>query len=93
MTSDDEVARLEARVAELERRMDEVLSRVGYLPGVTPLIRDDAHWRVDPDVVEMARSGKEKNVAKAVYEHIKRTGAEPETAKQAVQRALGAPRS
>lgn len=68
--------------------MDDVLSRIGYLPGDAPLVRDEAHWRVDPDIVEMARSGKEKDLAKAVYEHIKRTGAEPEEAKQAVQRAL-----
>jgi len=88
MPADDEVARLEARVGELERRMDQVLSRIGYLPGDTPLIRDEAHWRVDPDVLDIARSGKDKDVARAVYEHIKRTGAEPETAKQAVQRAL-----
>jgi hypothetical protein len=90
VTSDKDVARLEARIAELERRMDQVLSRIGYLPGDAPLIRDDAHWRVDPDVLEMARSRNDKDVARAVYEHIKRTGAEPETANQAVQRALGA---
>jgi CRISPR/Cas system-associated protein Cas10 (large subunit of type III CRISPR-Cas system) len=68
--------------------MDQVLSRIGYLPGDTPLIRDEAHWRVDPDVLEIARSRKDKDLAKAVYEQIKRTGAEPEEAKQAVQRAL-----
>ena len=89
MTPEDDIAGLEARVAELERRMDQVMSRIGYLPGDAPLIRDEAHWRVDPDVLDMARSGKDKDVAKAVYEHIKRTGAEPEEAKQAVQRALG----
>ena len=89
MTPEDEIAGLEARVAQLERRMDQVLSRIGYLPGDAPLVRDEAHWRVDPDVLARARSGKDKDVAKAVYEHIKRTGAEPEEAKQAVQRALG----
>lgn len=88
MTPEDEIGGLEARVAELERRMDDVLSRIGYLPGDTPLIREESHWRVDPDVIEIARSGKDKDVARAVYVHIKRTGAEPETAKQAVLRAL-----
>ena len=84
-----DVDALEARIAELERRMDQVLARIGYLPGETPIQRDDAHWAVDPDVIEMASSGKDKDVAKAVYEHIKRTGAEPEVAKQAVLKAIG----
>lgn len=87
--SDEVIEALTARVAELERRMDEVLSRIGYLPGEAPLVRDESQWQVDPDLVEMARSGKPKDVAKAIYEHFKRTGAEPEPAKQAVEQAAG----
>ncbi len=87
--TDDDVEELRARVAELERRMDEVLARIGYLPGEAPLVRDESQWQVDADLVELARSGKPKDVARAVYEHIKRTGAEPEPAKQAVGHAAG----
>ncbi|HEU4980206.1 MAG TPA: hypothetical protein VFT14_03245 [Solirubrobacterales bacterium] len=37
----------------------------------------------------LARSGKEKDLAKAILLHIKQTGAEPEPARQAVLKALG----
>jgi hypothetical protein len=84
-----DVDALEARITALERRMDQVLARIGYLPGDAPIQRDEAHWAVDPDVVEMARSGKDRDVARAVYEHLKRTRAEPEVAKQAVLQAIG----
>ena len=87
--SDDSIEALGARIAELERRMDDVMSRIGYLPGETPLVRVDEHWAVDADLVELARSGKPKDLTKAIYEHITRSGAEPETAKQAVERAAG----
>jgi hypothetical protein len=84
-----DVDALEARLTELERRMDQVMARIGYLPGEAPIQRDDAHWAVDADIIEMASSGKEKDVTRAVYEHLKRTGAEPEVAKQAVFKAIG----
>jgi hypothetical protein len=87
--ANDDTAALEARIAELERRMDQVFARIGYLPGEAPIQRNDAHWQVDPDLVEMASSGKDKDIARAVYEHLKRTGAEPEVAKQAVEAAIG----
>jgi hypothetical protein len=86
---DDETAALEARVAELERRMDQVLSRIGYQPGELPLQRDDAQWHVSPEVVERARSGTDKDLAAAILQHIKETGADPNTAEQAVRSAAG----
>ena len=85
MTSDPE---LEARVAELERRMDQVLARVGYLPGETPIQQNDAHWQVSPAVLEKARSGKPKDLAAAIYLHMREVHCDPEVAKQAVEAAL-----
>jgi len=85
----DDNAALEARVAELERRMDEVLSRIGYSPGETPIQQDDAHRRVSPAVLEKARSGKDKDMAAAVLMHMREVHCEPEVAKQAITAALG----
>ncbi len=85
----DDNAALEARVAELERRMDEVLSRIGYSPGVTPIRRDETNWRVSPEVLEKARSGKEKDLAAAMLMHMREVHCEPEVARQAIQAALG----
>lgn len=48
MERDELIETLTARVAELERRMDEVLSRIGYLPGEAPIVRDESQWQVDP---------------------------------------------
>jgi hypothetical protein len=76
-------------VEELERRMDSVMARMGYLPGEAPIRRDEAQWNVSADPLELASSGKEKDVAKAILLHIKQTGAEPEPARQAVLKALG----
>jgi hypothetical protein len=76
-------------VEELERRMDSVMARMGYQPGDAPIRRDEAQWNVSPEVLEIAGSGKEKDLAKAILLHIKQTGAEPEPARQAVLKALG----
>jgi hypothetical protein len=80
---------LEARIAELERRMDQVLGRIGYLPGQTPIRQDDAHWQVAPEVLDKARSGKEKDLAAAILMHMKQVHCEPEVARQAIEAALG----
>ncbi len=85
----DDLAKLSARVEELERRMDQVLDRIGYLPGEAPIQHDPAKWEVSDEVLAIASSGKDKDVAKAILAHIKQTGAEPEPARQAVLKALG----
>ncbi|HET8592556.1 MAG TPA: hypothetical protein VFL56_02745 [Solirubrobacterales bacterium] len=85
----DDLAGLKARVDELERRMDSVMARIGYLPGESPIQRNEAQWAVSAEALEIARSGKEKDIAKAILLHIKQTGAEPEPARQAVLKALG----
>jgi hypothetical protein len=85
----EDLETLAARVAELERRMDSVMSRIGYMPGDAPLVRDESQRAVSAEVLEVARAGGDDNLAKAVYMHIKETGAEPEMARQAVLGALG----
>lgn len=85
----DDLSGLAARVEELERRMDSVMARLGYLPGGVPIRRDEAQWNVSAEALELASSGKEKDLAKAILLQIKQTGAEPEPARQAVLKALG----
>jgi hypothetical protein len=80
---------LEARIAELERRMDDLLARIGYMPGEAPIQRDESQWQVSDEVLKIAGSGKEKDLAKAILLHIRQTGAEPEPARQAVLQAIG----
>lgn len=85
----DDPSQLAARVEELERRMDQVMERIGYLPGEAPIRHEPAKWEVSEEVLAIAGSGKDKDVAKAILRHIKETGAEPEPARQAVLKALG----
>ena len=80
---------LEARVAALEERVDELSRRL--FSDLAPLRPAPAEQTmVDPDVVALATGG-DKGLAKAVLEHVKRTGADLTVAEQAVRAAAGLP--
>ena len=79
---------LDARLIAIEERLDELTRRhASDLPPLRPA--PAAHMSVDADVIAMASSGKEKDLARAVLEHLKRTGADLPVAEQAVRTAAG----
>jgi hypothetical protein len=79
---------IEARLAAVEERVDELSRRLfSDLPPLRPA--PPGHGEVAPDVVALAASGKEKDLARAVLEHVKRTGADLTIAEAAVRRAAG----
>src|SRR5689334_21137949 len=80
----DEVEELRARVEELERRMDQALSRIGYLPGQLPLASHAAHASVAPDIVALARDG-DQGFRRAILEQVERTGCKLNEAEAAVR--------
>lgn len=88
MTSFTDDPGLEARLTAIEERLDEVCRR--QFSDLAPLRPPPASSvQVDPDVAAIASSGKEKDLAKAILEHIKRTGADLPVAEQAVRAAAG----
>jgi len=90
VSDDVDVGVLAARVAALEERVDELSRRL--FSDLTPLRPAPVEQlAVDPDVVAMATDGGEKGLARAVLEHVKRTGADLTVAEAAVRRAAGLP--
>lgn len=77
------MAALEERVDELSRRLFSDLAPLRPAPAGQTV--------VDPDVVALAAAGGDKGLAKAVLEHVKRTGADLTVAEQAVRAAAGLP--
>ncbi len=76
-------------MAALEERVDELSRRLfSDLAPLRPAPAEQA--RVDPDVVALAAGG-DKGLAKAILEHVKRTGADLTVAEQAVRAAAGLP--
>ena len=82
----DEAAELRARVEELERRLDKVYEQFDL--GEPPIHVDPGKRVVSDEVLALARSGEEKDVAKAVLLHVRLTGADLHTAEQAIRDAL-----
>lgn len=81
---------LESRLRALEERVDELSRRLfSDLGPLRPA--PAAHVAVDADLVAMAASGKEKDLARAVLEQVKRTGADLPVAEAAVRAAAGLP--
>ncbi|MBL8777672.1 MAG: hypothetical protein JNK12_17145 [Acidimicrobiales bacterium] len=81
---------LEARLAALEERVDELSRRL--FSDLAPLRPAPAgQTRVDADLVDLAAKGGDVGLAKAVLEHVKRTGADLTVAEQAVRAAAGLP--
>jgi hypothetical protein len=79
---------IEARLAAVEERVDELSRRL--FSDLAPLRPAPAgHAAVAPDVAALAASGTEKDLARAVLEHVKRTGADLTVAEAAVRRAAG----
>lgn len=79
---------LEARLTAIEERLDELTRRT--CSDLAPLRPPPAAAiAVAPDIVAMAASGKDKDLAKAILEHVKRTGADLPVAEQAVRAAIG----
>lgn len=88
--SDPDPGVVETRLAALEERVDELSRRL--FSDLAPLRPPDAaDLAVDADVSAMAASGKEKDLARAVLEQVKRTGADLMVAEQAVRAAAGLP--
>lgn len=81
MADEAEVARLQARVHELERRMDRVIAHLG-LPEL-PLAAGPAPAPSDA-VIELARSPKERDRAKALLVYTQESGVDLETAKHVI---------
>jgi hypothetical protein len=82
----DDQSELETRVAELERRLDKVFERFDF--GEPPITVDPGKRLVSDEVLAVARSGKEDDIAKAVLLHVRQTGADLHTAEQAIRDAL-----
>jgi hypothetical protein len=82
----DPLEELAARIAELERRLDKVYERFDL--GEPPIHVDPGKMVVSDEVLELARSGKEKDMAKAALLHVRQTGADLHTAEQAIRDAL-----
>ena len=90
MNDDVDPGILAARVAALEERVDELSRRL--FSDLAPLRPAPVeHVVVDPDIVAMAAGGREKDLARAVLEQVKRTGADLPVAEAAVRRAAGLP--
>lgn len=74
----------------LEERVDELSRRL--FSDLAPLRPTDAaDLVVDADVVALAATGKEKDLARAILEQVKRSGADLMVAEQAVRAAAGLP--
>lgn len=81
---------VEARVAALEERVDELSRRLfSDLAPLRPVPADQL--AVGADLVELAANGGDLGLAKAVLEQVKRTGADLPVAEAAVRRAAGLP--
>ena len=81
---------LAARVAALEARVDELSRRLfSDLAPLAPVPADQL--AVGADLVELAAKGGDVGLAKAILEHVKRTGADLIVAEDAVRRAAGLP--
>lgn len=90
MTDEPDLGVLAARVAALEERVDELSRRL--FSDLAPLRPAPVeHVVVDPYIVAMAAGGGEKDLARAVLEQVKRTGADLPVAEAAVRRAAGLP--
>jgi len=81
MGDDGEVEQLRARVRELERRMDRVIAQLGItdLPLTSPPAPAPS-----AEVVELARSHKERDRAKALLLYTQQAGTDLETAKRVI---------
>lgn len=81
MGDDGEIEQLQARVHELERRMDKVIAQLGIheLPLSAPPAPAPS-----AEVVELARSHKERDRAKALLLYTQQSGADLETAKHVI---------
>jgi hypothetical protein len=81
MADDGELERLRARVHELERRMDRVIAQLG-IPEL-PLAAPPAP-APSAEVVQLARSHKERDRAKALLLYTQQSGVDLETAKRVI---------
>jgi len=81
MGDDEEIEQLRARVHELERRMDKVIAQLGIheLPLSAPPAPAPS-----TEVVELARSHKERDRAKALLLYTQQSGVDLETAKHVI---------
>lgn len=81
MGDDGEIDQLRARVHELERRMDKVIAQLGIheLPLTAPPAPAPSE-----EVVELARSHKERDRAKALLLYTQQSGTDLETAKHVI---------
>ena len=81
MADEGELEALRARVHELERRMDRVIAQLG-IPEL-PLTAPPAP-APSVEVVELARSPKERDRAKALLLYTQQSGTDLETAKRII---------
>jgi hypothetical protein len=81
MGDEGELAQLQARVRELERRMDRVIAQLG-IPEL-PLAAPPAP-APSAEVAELARSHKERDRAKALLLYTQQSGVDLETAKRVI---------